>query len=77
MRITSKGRVTIPAHIRQQAELLPNTEVEFEYDGQHVRIVRVKEQEKGRGADIVAHLRSRGGDIALSTEEIMALTRGW
>jgi hypothetical protein len=28
MRITSKGRVTIPANIRPQAGLLPNTEVE-------------------------------------------------
>jgi AbrB family looped-hinge helix DNA binding protein len=30
MRITSKGQVTIPAEIREQAGLLPHTEVEFE-----------------------------------------------
>lgn len=30
MRITSKGQVTIPQHIREQAGLLPGTEVEFE-----------------------------------------------
>ena len=29
MRITSKGQVTIPQHIREQAGLLPMTEVEF------------------------------------------------
>jgi AbrB family looped-hinge helix DNA binding protein len=29
MKITSKGQVTIPANIRAQAGLLPNTFVEF------------------------------------------------
>ena len=40
MRITSKGQVTIPAEIREKAGLLPNTEVEFKFDGKSVRIVR-------------------------------------
>ena len=31
MKITSKGQVTIPQGIREQAGLLPNTEVKFEY----------------------------------------------
>jgi len=31
VRITSKGQVTIPQHIREKAGLLPNTEVQFEY----------------------------------------------
>ena len=42
MRITSKGQVTIPADIRERAGLLPHTEVEFEFDGKVVRVVRVK-----------------------------------
>lgn len=29
MRVTAKGQVTIPQAIREQAGLLPNTEVEF------------------------------------------------
>lgn len=33
MRITSKGQVTIPAEIREQAGLLPHTEVDFQFDG--------------------------------------------
>ena len=40
MRITSKGQVAIPAEIREQAGLLPHTEVDFEYDGKTVRLVR-------------------------------------
>ena len=76
MRITSKGQVTIPVHIRERAGLLPQTEVEFTFDGKSVRIVRAKSGKRGgRGARIVAHLRGRG-DVAMSTDEIMALTRG-
>ena len=75
MRITSKGQVTIPADIRERAGLLPQTEVEFEFDGKVVRIVRAKTcRGDGRGARLVAHLRGRG-DVALSTDAIMALTR--
>jgi AbrB family looped-hinge helix DNA binding protein len=33
MKITTKGRVTIPREIREQVEFLPNTEVEFEVRG--------------------------------------------
>jgi AbrB family looped-hinge helix DNA binding protein len=77
MRITSKGQVTIPADIREQAGLLPNTDVEFEFDGQVVRIVRSDTMKQhNRGARIVAHLRARRGDIPITTDEIMALTRG-
>lgn len=75
MKITSKGQVTIPLEIRERAGLLPHTEVDIEFDGRTVRIVRRKKSKSGRGARIVAHLRSRG-DVAMSTDEIMALTRG-
>jgi len=51
MRITSKGQVTIPADIRERAGLLPYTEVDFEFDGKVVRIVRTDARDKpGRGA---------------------------
>jgi AbrB family looped-hinge helix DNA binding protein len=75
MRITSKGQVTIPVDIRERAGLLPHTEVDFEFDGKMVRIVRADSRKKaGRGARLVAHLRGRG-DIGMSTDAIMALTR--
>jgi len=76
MRITSKGQVTIPVAIRERAGLLPHTEVDFEFDGKTVRIRRAKAGKRAnRGARVVAHLRG-SGDVALSTDEIMALTRG-
>jgi AbrB family looped-hinge helix DNA binding protein len=75
MRITSKGQVTIPAEIRERAGLLPHTEVEFEFDGKVVRVVRARTRNKdGRGARLVNHLRG-SGDVAMSTDAIMALTR--
>jgi AbrB family looped-hinge helix DNA binding protein len=76
MRITSKGQVTIPAAIRKQAGLLPHTEVNFEFDGKTVRIVCANNRSKDRrGSRLIAHLRGRG-DVAMSTDAIMALTRG-
>lgn len=75
MRITSKGQVTIPAEIREKAGLLPHTEVEFEFDGKVVRLRPASRRARdGRGARLVAHLRGRG-DVAMSTDAIMALTR--
>jgi AbrB family looped-hinge helix DNA binding protein len=74
MRITSKGQVTIPQAIREKAGLLPDTEVEFIYDGKTVQIVRADRKKTTRGTRLVAHMRGRGHGN-LSTEEIMALTR--
>jgi AbrB family looped-hinge helix DNA binding protein len=70
MRINARGQVTIPAEIRKRAGLLPHTEVIVEFDGEDVRIVR----NDAIGGRLLAQLRGRG-DIALSTEAIMALTR--
>lgn len=77
MRITSKGQVTIPLAIREAAGLLPHTEVEFQFDGDTVRIVPAGAPKKpSRGALLVAHLRAHKGNVRMTTDEIMALTRG-
>lgn len=74
MRITSKGQVTIPIHIREQLGLLPNSEVEFEVVGNAVRLSKARNAH-GRGRAIVEHLRGKAS-TRMSTDEIMALTRG-
>jgi AbrB family looped-hinge helix DNA binding protein len=74
MRITSKGQVTIPQGIRERLGLLPHSEVEFEIDGDSVRI-RKAGRKMTRGHMIVAHLRGTGNK-RMTTDEIMALTRG-
>jgi AbrB family looped-hinge helix DNA binding protein len=76
MRITSKGQVTIPQAIRERLGLLPETEVEFVVEGNAVKIIRARSKKKlSRGEAIVQRLRgtATGG---MTTDEIMALTRG-
>jgi AbrB family looped-hinge helix DNA binding protein len=76
MRITEKGQVTIPLEIRQKLGLLPHTEVEFEIDGNAARIRKARGANRHtRGAEVIARLRG-SGSVAMSTDEIMALTRG-
>ena len=72
MRITSRGQVTIPKAIRELAGLLPRTEVEFEFDG---AVVRLAPATTHGPRTTVASLRGKG-DVAMSTDQIMALTRG-
>jgi len=76
MRITSKGQVTIPKEIRDEFGLLPGTEVEFVGEAGRVTVRKI-EGSNNRGREIVECLKSAsGGDIPLSTEEIMRMTRG-
>jgi AbrB family looped-hinge helix DNA binding protein len=74
MRLTSKGQLTIPVEIRERLGLLPGTEVEFAIDGDGVRITRASSQT--RGQQLLDHMRRHRGDVPLSTDEIMAMTRG-
>ena len=72
MRVTSKGQVTIPLEVRRRLGIEPGSEVEFELDARGARLVRVR---GGRGKAIARRMRGRGS-VRLSTEQIMALTRG-
>ncbi len=77
MQITSKGQVTIPLHVRNQLGLLPHTEVEFEIAADHARI-RKLEGLGGAGGRANRTLDALRGtaDARMSTDEILALTRG-
>jgi AbrB family looped-hinge helix DNA binding protein len=77
VRITTKGQVTIPRQIRDEAGLLPNTEVDFVVDDGSVRIVKATRRRRPtRGSRVVDRLRRQGGHVSMTTDEIMALTRG-
>jgi AbrB family looped-hinge helix DNA binding protein len=77
MRITGKGQVTIPKEIRSRLGLLPHTRVEFELAGDHARIrkTRLQPGESRRGSLALEALRGTV-DSRMSTNEILALTRG-
>ena len=74
MRITTKGQVTIPQEFREALGLLPHSEVEFELDGDSVRIRRARKS-TSRGETIIARMRG-SATSRLSTDAIMKLTRG-
>ncbi|MGE5596694.1 MAG: AbrB/MazE/SpoVT family DNA-binding domain-containing protein [Hyphomicrobiales bacterium] len=72
--------MTIPIHIREQLGLLPGTEVEWEIDGEvaSLRRANAKGRSSERGRALIEHLRLAGrrGRAGMTTDEIMALTRG-
>jgi AbrB family looped-hinge helix DNA binding protein len=74
MKVTTKGQVTIPREVRDQAGIFPGSEVEFirASDG---KVYLRKAAGKGRGKGLVERLRGQGS-VRMSTDEIMALTRG-
>jgi AbrB family looped-hinge helix DNA binding protein len=75
-RVTSKGQVTIPLAIREQLGIVPGSEVEFYLLDNEVRLRKVKpEPGQGRGWALVERMRGRGTS-GMTTDEIMALTRG-
>ena len=75
MRLTSKGQVTIPQEIREQLGLLPLSEVEFDVVGDSVRIRKARGKQT-RGQLLVSRLRGSASNPGLTTDQIMAMTRG-
>ncbi len=73
MRVTEKGQITIPKELRDVLGIGAGTEVEFERRRDTI-IVRKARTGAGRGQRLAERLRGRG-DIGMTTDEIMALTR--
>jgi AbrB family looped-hinge helix DNA binding protein len=74
MRVTDKGQITLPKELRDQLGIGPGTEVEV-IRRNDTLVVRKAADRPTRGSQLAGRLRGRG-DVALSTDEIMALTRG-
>ena len=70
MRVTQKGQVTIPLEVRRALGIGPGSDVAFELDGRGARLIVDREH----AADEVARMRG-AGDVELTTDEILALTR--
>jgi len=73
MRVTAKGQVTIPQEVRERAGIMPGCEVEFVFDGD--KLIVVKREGSSRGAEWV-RMATGKGTVKLTTDEIMAMTRG-
>lgn len=74
MRVTEKGQVTIPKELRDALGIGAGTEVEFERR-KDALVVRKAKRGTTRGTRLVDGMRGRG-DVTMTTDEIMALTRG-
>ncbi len=73
MKVTTKGQVTIPIELRDKTGIQPGCEVEFGEEKGRLYLRRIKGT--GRGKRLVEAMAGRG-NVAMSTDEIMALTRG-
>jgi len=72
--VTEKGQVTIPKELRDALGIGPGTEVVFERHKDTI-VVRKSDRRTGRGRQLAERLEGRG-DVEMTTDEIMALTRG-
>lgn len=75
MRITSKGQITIPQQVRRQLGLEPGDEVDVVVGDDGTAKIVPAAGPRTRGKRIVAALTGKA-EVDLSTDEIMALTRG-
>lgn len=73
MRVTEKGQVTIPKELRDELGIGAGSQVRFERAADAI-VIRKVVGDGGRGRQLVDRLRGRG-DVTMSTDEIMALTR--
>jgi len=74
-RISSKGQVTIPARVREELGLKPGDEVETE--GSAARVVRATHPTaETRGQRLVRLAWGSATDRSMTTDQIMAMTRG-
>ena len=74
MRVTETGQVTIPKELRDALGIGAGTQVELERTDDAI-VVRKADRGPSRGQQLADRLRGRG-DVAMTTDEIMALTRG-
>lgn len=73
--VTVKGQVTIPKPIRDRLGLRPGDRIDFAFDDAGRLVVRKAGGAVAREADRFDRLRGRA-TAGLSTDEIMAMTRG-
>jgi AbrB family looped-hinge helix DNA binding protein len=74
MKVTTKGQVTIPLAVREQAGIRPGDEVDFVIEDGAIKVVR-NQSAPSRGQRLVARLWG-SATVRMTTDEIMALTRG-
>jgi AbrB family looped-hinge helix DNA binding protein len=73
MRVTTKGQVTIPQSIREKLGISPAVEIDFIEEKGRIYLVKGN---KGRNHPRKFQRLRGTATVKMTTEEIMALTRG-
>ncbi|HPO16606.1 MAG TPA: AbrB/MazE/SpoVT family DNA-binding domain-containing protein [Candidatus Hydrogenedentes bacterium] len=73
MKVTTKGQVTIPIEFREKTGIVPGSEIRFSLERGKLYLQKVKGE--GRGKELIRKMTGQG-NIKMTTDEIMALTRG-
>lgn len=83
MRVTTKGQVTIPKHVRDQLGIGPGSEITFELEGDLAYLRKTDtgisdEERRERFEKAMQELRKMvgTGTSGMTTDEIMDMTRG-
>jgi antitoxin PrlF len=82
MRITSKGQVTVPKHIRDLLGIAPGDDIGFREEGQAVIVEKIEEPpSENAGVALYKHLVGKGpamrqGRPLITAEELNLITRG-
>ena len=79
MKLTVDGQITIPEHIRQQAGLSPDSELEIRYENGRFWLEKITTDSETKRRKIRQAIRqvegSANANLDLSSDEVMRMTR--
>ncbi|MBV6649763.1 MAG: AbrB/MazE/SpoVT family DNA-binding domain-containing protein [Hoeflea sp.] len=81
MRVSEKGQITIPKHLRERAGIAPNSEVTVDFDGGRLIIAAADRQaEKANRARLERFMQALRklegtGDQSINADHLMHITR--
>ena len=76
MYLSTKGQVTIPREVREQAGIGPGSAVDIAFRDGEIHVRPSAEAARSPGRAVVERIRRSGVRPLMSTDELMALTRG-
>ena len=75
MKVTTKGQVTIPQLIREELGIYAGSEVEFKVEDGTLRVIPIEKPHIYKTSSLSARMKGKA-TVKMTTDEIMALTRG-
>lgn len=76
MKINARGQISIPSELRKKLGLKPGMEIEMEIVAQGLLIHKKNQQDQQDKVRSLIERMSGQGDIDLSTNQILQMTRG-